>query len=118
MELVAEQLGEQRYGELVAEHAGISIVEAIDLEPESVVPSPRPAAGDPDAFLPLTAREREVAELIANGKSNKAIAEALIVSPRTIDGHVERIFGKLGFRSRAQIAAWVSERKYPSASHE
>ena len=118
MELVAEQLGEQRYGELVAEHAGISIVEAIDLEPESVVPSPRPAAGDTDAFLPLTAREREVAELIANGKTNKAIAEALIVSPRTIDGHVERIFGKLGFRSRAQIAAWVSERKYPSGSHE
>jgi DNA-binding CsgD family transcriptional regulator len=60
------------------------------------------------AESPLTAREREVAQLIAQGLTNKAIAESLILSPRTIDGHLERIFSKLGLSSRAQLAAWVA----------
>jgi DNA-binding CsgD family transcriptional regulator/tetratricopeptide (TPR) repeat protein len=54
----------------------------------------------------LTAREREVAALVAAGLSNKEIAEKLVISERTAEGHVERILGKLGFRSRAQIASW------------
>lgn len=56
----------------------------------------------------LTRREREVAELVAEGLSNRRIAERLVLSPRTVDGHVERILAKLGFASRAQIAAWVA----------
>lgn len=54
----------------------------------------------------LTAREREVATLVADGLSNKDIASRLGVSERTAEGHVERIRAKLGFGSRAQIAAW------------
>jgi len=54
----------------------------------------------------LTAREREVAALVATGLSNKQIAEKLVISERTAEGHVERILGKLEFRSRSQIAAW------------
>jgi non-specific serine/threonine protein kinase len=57
----------------------------------------------------LTKREREVAALVAEGLTNKAIAESLVVSQRTAQGHVENILGKLGFTSRAQIAAWVAQ---------
>jgi len=54
----------------------------------------------------LTVREREVAALVAAGLSNKEIAAKLVISERTAEGHVERILGKLGFRSRSQIASW------------
>jgi DNA-binding CsgD family transcriptional regulator len=58
----------------------------------------------------LTAREREVAVLIAQGLSNRALADALVVSERTIAKHVENILSKLHFTSRAQIAAWAVEK--------
>jgi DNA-binding NarL/FixJ family response regulator len=58
----------------------------------------------------LTAREREVAGLIAQGLSNRALADALVVSERTIAKHVENILSKLHFTSRAQIAAWAVEK--------
>jgi DNA-binding NarL/FixJ family response regulator len=48
-----------------------------------------------------------VAALVAQGLSNREVSERLVVSERTIEGHVDRVLGKLGFRSRAQIAAWV-----------
>lgn len=53
----------------------------------------------------LTAREQEVAALVAEGLSNRQIAEQLFISRRTVDAHVEHIFGKLGISSRVQIAA-------------
>jgi DNA-binding CsgD family transcriptional regulator/tetratricopeptide (TPR) repeat protein len=58
--------------------------------------------------VPLTARERQVARLIAAGRSNKEIAADLVISQRTAEGHVEHILTKLGFTSRAQVAAWVA----------
>ncbi len=58
-------------------------------------------------FDGLTARERDVATLIAGGRSNRAIADTLVVSERTIETHVSHILAKLDFRSRAQIAAWA-----------
>jgi DNA-binding NarL/FixJ family response regulator len=64
--------------------------------------------GEPDG--PLSPREEQVAGLIAEGLTNKAIAETLIVSPRTVDGHVERIFAKLDVSARAQVATWVAGR--------
>jgi len=62
-----------------------------------------------EQFGGLTAREREVATLIARGKTNREIADLLVISERTAEGHVNNILGKLGFTSRAQIAAWVVE---------
>jgi pimeloyl-ACP methyl ester carboxylesterase/DNA-binding CsgD family transcriptional regulator len=59
----------------------------------------------------LTARELEVAELIAEGLTNQSIATRLSVAPRTAEAHVENIRRKLGVRSRAQIAAWVTEHR-------
>ena len=66
---------------------------------------PAPAVSD---GAPLTPRELQVARLIAGGRSNKEIAAELVISQRTAEGHVERILTKLGFTSRAQVAAWVA----------
>jgi DNA-binding NarL/FixJ family response regulator len=55
----------------------------------------------------LTPRESEIAGLVAQGLSNKGIASKLVISQRTAETHVEHILMKLGFTSRAQIAAWV-----------
>ena len=57
----------------------------------------------------LTGRELEVAALVAEGLTNQAIASRLSVAPRTAEAHVENIRRKLQVRSRAQIAAWVTE---------
>ena len=56
----------------------------------------------------LTPRELQVARLITGGRSNKEIAAALVISQRTVENHVEHILTKLGFTSRAQVAAWVA----------
>jgi non-specific serine/threonine protein kinase len=58
----------------------------------------------------LTEREREIAGLVAAGMSNAAIGEELVISERTVETHVTNILAKLGFASRAQIAAWATER--------
>jgi pimeloyl-ACP methyl ester carboxylesterase/DNA-binding CsgD family transcriptional regulator len=59
----------------------------------------------------LTDRELEVADLVAEGLTNHAIARRLSVAPRTAEAHVENIRRKLEVRSRAQIAAWVTENR-------
>ncbi|HKT01103.1 MAG TPA: helix-turn-helix transcriptional regulator, partial [Rugosimonospora sp.] len=72
-----------------------------------------PAGADGEV---LTRREGEIARLIAAGMTNREIATSLVISARTVDGHVERILAKLGFGSRAQVAAWVAGRvtnRYP-----
>ena len=70
----------------------------------------------------LTPREREVAALVAGGSSNKAIAEELVISPATAARHVANILAKLGFSSRAQIAAWAADKQLdltgPAASSQ
>ncbi|WP_405146659.1 protein kinase [Nocardia salmonicida] len=67
------------------------------------------AALSSDVPAPATRREREVADLIATGSTSKEIAARLRISPRTVDGHIRHLLTKLGFTSRAQIAAWVAE---------
>ncbi|WP_442943404.1 ATP-binding protein [Nocardia sp. NBC_00565] len=69
---------------------------------ESVAPRAGRPAGN------LTKRERQVADLVALGLTNNGIAARLVISPRTAEGHVEHILAKLGFTSRAQIAAWAA----------
>lgn len=66
---------------------------------------PRRPAGE------LTRREREIAALVARGLTNRQISAELVISEHTVDTHVHKILRKLGFRSRAQIAAWVVERR-------
>lgn len=74
---------------------------------------PRPGDG-PVTESPLTKRESEVAGLVAQGLSNPEIAERLVISVRTAQGHVENILRKLGFTSRSMIAAWAVARQEPS----
>lgn len=56
----------------------------------------------------LTGREREIAALIAQGKSNLEIAQSLVLSKRTVETHITNILTKLDFSSRAQIAVWAT----------
>jgi pimeloyl-ACP methyl ester carboxylesterase/DNA-binding CsgD family transcriptional regulator len=71
--------------------------------------------GEPTAPGPrLTRRELEVARLIADGLTNHSIASRLSVAPRTAEAHVENIRRKLQVRSRAQIAAWITEHRRPA----
>jgi DNA-binding CsgD family transcriptional regulator len=66
-----------------------------------------PSSSPKQAFAGLTSREREVALLIAQGKSNQMIADTLVVTRRTVETHIGNIMFKLGCTSRTQIAVWV-----------
>jgi DNA-binding CsgD family transcriptional regulator len=59
----------------------------------------------------LTGRELVVAKLVAQGLTNQSIARRLSIAPRTAEAHAENIRRKLQARSRAQIAAWVTEHR-------
>jgi non-specific serine/threonine protein kinase len=59
----------------------------------------------------LTRREKEIAELVSQGLTNRQIADRLVLSIRTAESHVESVRNKLGFQSRAQIAAWFVENR-------
>jgi DNA-binding CsgD family transcriptional regulator len=63
--------------------------------------------GRGDRARSLTRREHEIAARVAEGMSNREIAERLVISKRTVDAHVEHILAKLGVSSRVQIANWV-----------
>jgi len=66
-------------------------------------------AGRPaEPWHPLSAREFEVAQLIAAGLTNRQIAEQLVLAPKTISAHVTHILTKLGAARRAEIAAWCA----------
>jgi predicted ATPase/DNA-binding CsgD family transcriptional regulator len=92
------------------EGAAMRLDEVIDLalrESESI---PEPSRTEKEKFGGLTAREREVATLIAQGKSNREIAESMTVGVKTIETYVTRILNKLNFDSRVQIATWAVEK--------
>jgi DNA-binding CsgD family transcriptional regulator len=68
----------------------------------------RARGGELEAWHPLTAREFEVAKLIAQGLTNAEIGEAIFVSPKTVSAHVEHMLAKLGVARRTEIAAWIA----------
>ena len=57
----------------------------------------------------LTARERDVLHLLAQGKSNDEIADELVIVIKTVEKHVSNVLGKLGVKNRTEAAAWVLE---------
>ncbi|MER6810380.1 LuxR C-terminal-related transcriptional regulator [Spirillospora sp. NPDC000708] len=90
--------------------------EARDARPRSGPGGGRAVEGRARPFTPpstLTGREREVARLVARGLTNRGIADELVISPATVARHVTNILTKLGYSSRAQIAAWVVETLSP-----
>jgi predicted ATPase/DNA-binding CsgD family transcriptional regulator len=80
----------------------------------TMLPQKHPLASEADrsarqAFGGLTTREREVAILIAQGKSNQSIADTLVITRRTVETHIGNIMFKLDCTSRTQIAVWTVE---------
>ncbi|MGW4340862.1 protein kinase domain-containing protein [Rhodococcus koreensis] len=98
-------LGERAFAVAKQAGAGLSFADAVAYALDEQPPDATPSAG----VTSLTKRERQVADLVAGGLTNKAIAAQLMISPRTAQGHVEHILAKLGFTSRTQIAAWAVE---------
>lgn len=128
---VRRELGENRFDAILTSRAVPSKAEAIEFAltaartaqvGRKVTRRPRPrtvlgtdVAGAPSSshltLIPpsgLTKREEEVAALVADACSNKEIAAKLVISCRTVEGHVEHILTKLGFTSRTQIAVWFA----------
>jgi predicted ATPase/DNA-binding CsgD family transcriptional regulator len=88
--------------------------EGEELSPEALIDYAldiKAAAEPAEQKSVLTKREREVAELVAEGLSNKAIANRLVIARRTAESHLDHILTKLGFTSRTQIAVWVAEQR-------
>jgi predicted ATPase/DNA-binding CsgD family transcriptional regulator len=117
-------LGELRTAALLAEGRAMTAEEAVgyatgpDSEPPGDpgihrIPQPRPAGDAPAGPAVLTPREREIAALIARGLSNRAIGDQLYITQATVARHVANMMTKLGFNTRAQIAAWVARQPGP-----
>jgi ATP/maltotriose-dependent transcriptional regulator MalT len=75
----------------------------------------RARSSAPAGLEALSAREREVARLVADGKRNRDVAAALFLSEKTVESHLARIYDKLGVRSRAALAALVAAAEDPEA---
>ncbi|PBC39575.1 protein kinase [Rhodococcus sp. ACS1] len=102
---IRRTLGDREFEERIRHGNAMSFEEASSYALR--VKDPSPQAESAKAAMRLTRRERQVADLVAEGLTNKAIAAKLVISQRTAQGHVEHILAKLGFTSRTQVAAWV-----------
>ncbi|WP_306796494.1 LuxR C-terminal-related transcriptional regulator [Nocardia sp. XZ_19_369] len=102
---VYEAMGDKEFRVAFDSGAALGLDEAVRYALGTEQPAAPPKSL---AVEQLTRRERDVARLVAAGYSNKRIAAELVISIRTAESHVDHILTKLGFTSRAQIAAWVS----------
>lgn len=100
---LARKLGERPFQAAHRQGLQMTLDEAIAFALEESAQS----RGSTDAAKP-TKREREIAELVALGRSNQEVADELVLSRRTVEAHVQHLMAKLGFNSRSQVAAWVA----------
>jgi DNA-binding CsgD family transcriptional regulator len=98
-------LGDKAFDTAFAQAAGFGLDEAIRYALDE---KPARASASSPERTGLTRRERQIAELVARGMSNKEIAAALVIGTRTVESHVENILAKLGFTSRTQVASWMA----------
>ncbi|MEV0601466.1 LuxR C-terminal-related transcriptional regulator [Streptomyces sp. NPDC050315] len=113
-ELARRALGADAFHRAFAEGSSLAPAEAVELAlDDGLTKMPELPARPSGTADELTPRERQVAALVAEGLTNREIAEKLVVSKRTVDSHIEHILAKLGFSSRAQIAALQDSRAAP-----
>ncbi|MBV9173555.1 MAG: response regulator transcription factor, partial [Chloroflexi bacterium] len=98
---IRAQLGQREFATVWAHGRTLSFEQAVALA--------RGADASENAPGGLSSREREVAQLVARGLSNREIADALVLTERTVESHLTHIFGKLGLRSRSQLTVWALE---------
>jgi DNA-binding NarL/FixJ family response regulator len=117
----AAGLGPEATARLWAEGSRLESSSAIELAQAMTLASAPGGDAATGSALPgtLTPREHQIAGLVARGRSNRAIAQELLISPATVARHVANILVKLGFNSRVQVAAWAAhqdgDRPGPSA---
>jgi non-specific serine/threonine protein kinase len=112
-------LGEERFAALRRHGAALPLsaalatargeAPAVPADSTLAVSGDGPGGTPGSTVKPLTRREREIARLVADGLGNREIAGRLYLSKRTVDSHIEHIFAKLSFSSRAQLAGWFRE---------
>jgi predicted ATPase/DNA-binding CsgD family transcriptional regulator len=112
IEEAGRMLGPEAAGVALGQGRSLDFTEAVGLA-QNVVARPSQHEVMP---MGLTRREIEIAVMVAQGMSNKDMANRLVIAQRTVEGHVENIRSKLGFHSRTQIAAWAVERKLVAKS--
>jgi non-specific serine/threonine protein kinase len=105
--MLLEELGDEEFQAAFDEGYAMGRRDAVQLA-LGHAPATRAQTGDETYPAVLSKRESQVAALLARGLSNKDIAEELVVSPRTAEGHVAKVMDKLGVRSREQVAAWLT----------
>ena len=103
LDVAREALGKENG----ASYPPLSPDEAVELALQINPMSPLHVPVTVPANSPLTPRQREVARLVARGLTNQQIAEALVISARTAETHVQQILSKLELTSRAQLAVWA-----------
>jgi non-specific serine/threonine protein kinase len=103
-------LGDQAYAAAFRRGKQMPLAEALD-DGENTRRSTRSRLPDAGGAGSLTSREKEIAGLLAQGLSNKAIAKSLVIAQRTAETHVANVLVKLGLTSRSQVAAWVAEQR-------
>jgi non-specific serine/threonine protein kinase len=104
-------LGDGEYERLVAAGAALPFDDAVALAlgQRRTGDRSRGPTSEPLGRARLTRRESEIARLVADGLSNREIAERLVLAQRTAEGHVQRILTKLDLASRHQVAGWLAE---------
>jgi DNA-binding CsgD family transcriptional regulator len=110
-ETVRASLGEARYSSCWERGHALSRAQVVAAALESAPPADEDGPSAPTAHQAeeLSAREMEVARLVASGLTNPAIAAELFVSLATVKTHVSHILTKLGLESRVQLASWVAD---------
>lgn len=109
------QQSEETFAAAWAEGRTLTVQAAIELASQPEPAPVKPPAAAPHVDLddcsghPLTRRERQIAQLVALGRSNREVAEELVVGVRTVETHLEHIFRKLEVQTRSQVAVWARQ---------
>ena len=105
-----EALGDAAFRQAFEEGTTMRFDDAVALASGRRTPAPAAADTHGDEVR-LTKRESEIAALVAEGLTNREIAERLVMARRTAEAHVAHILGKLSLTSRAQLAAWAAAQR-------